>query len=525
MTIFNLYDFHTAASGLERHIFLFSYNVVAFSYEVVAFSNPPLRPRISFPTFSRLQCHLSRSWLGIPHRFADQSVAFDPPPDQTIPSFSPPLLAISTDVTSTDTPSSYISPTDPFQRDTAFPVHMRPDASSSARVPRSADKLSALPSITDLLAVLTEVVTPLNPDRWQSAVDCFRVHRGNIPFEQLEVDSIPTQIREGFDFGLRHLPREPLTPNNHISNDDDASCEAAAKELLRLLRDGRLAGPFDYDWLRLQVGSFRSNPLSVIGKRREPAQPSKHRVIENMSYPRAYDEITEIESCNDLLAANDFPCRWTTLAQLIRQLRALPPSMQCFCFDFADAFYQVPLLPSQRLHMTICWEGRIYIRRVPCFGGRTTPGVFGNLADVTQDFLELRFPSVTIFKQVDDVIVFCPDAALAPDKGFDWTRRFTCFPNACTKVWVLHNVRRELSEWKEFLGDANNLVYCFALKPPSIQVDASFDASDIALGIVINSRASVFPLPSNWEELRDAHITVVEAWAVERAHRTQFSSC
>ncbi|SGY32526.1 BQ5605_C002g01375 [Microbotryum silenes-dioicae] len=314
---------------------------------------------------------------------------------------------------------------------------MRSDASSSARAPRSAvDKLSALPSITDLLAALTE-----------------------------QVNSIPTQIREGFDFGLRHLPREPFTPNNHISNDDDASREAAAKELLRLLRDGRIAGRFDYDWLRPQVGSFRFNPLSVTGKRREPGQPPKHRVIENMSYPRAYD------AHRDLF--------WFRLCG-------------CFLPSFSPAVATAAhddLLGGLNLHSS---------------------------TDVTQDFLELRFPSITIFKQVDDVVVFCPDAALAPDIGFDWTHCFTC--------WALHNVRQELSEGKEVLGDANNLVYCFALKPPSTHVDASSDASEIALGIVIDSRTSVFPLPSNWEELRDAHITVAETCAVESAHRTQFSS-
>ncbi|SGY74105.1 BQ5605_C005g03341 [Microbotryum silenes-dioicae] len=413
-----------------------------------------------FLRLPRFQCHLPRSWLGIPHRFADQSVAFDPPLEQTNPSLSPPLLAPSTDLTSTDISSSYIAPTDSSQRDTAFPVHILSDVSSSARAPRSAgDKLSALPSITDLRTALTDVVTPLKPDQWQSAVDCLRVHRGNTPFEQ--VDSIPTQIREGFDFGLRHLPREPITPSIHISNDDDASREAAAKELLCLLRDGRIAGPFDYDWLRLQVGSFRSNPLSVIEKRREPGQPPKHRVIENMSYPRAYDELTEIESCNDLLAANNFPLFWFRLCGCF-----LPSSSPTVATPAHD-----DLLGGSNLHSSS-----------PLFRGRTTPGVFGNLADVTQDFLELRFPSITVFKQVDDVIVFCPDAAvprqeieetisdlgwkLAPDKGFDWTRRFT------------------------FVGK-------------------------LSLGIVIDSRASVFPLPSNWKELRDAHITVAEAWAVE----------
>ncbi|SCZ91035.1 BZ3500_MvSof-1268-A1-R1_Chr1-3g02498 [Microbotryum saponariae] len=57
------------------------------------------------------------------------------------------------------------------------------DVSSLARSdPRSAlDKLTALPSITDSRAALTDV---------------------------------------GFDFNLRDLPREPFTPSNHISDDD-----------------------------------------------------------------------------------------------------------------------------------------------------------------------------------------------------------------------------------------------------------------------------------------------------------------
>ncbi|SGY46826.1 BQ5605_C001g00474 [Microbotryum silenes-dioicae] len=44
------------------------------------------------------------------------------------------------------------------------------NVSSSAGAPMSAvDKLSALPSITDLRAPLTDVVNPLNFDRWRIA--------------------------------------------------------------------------------------------------------------------------------------------------------------------------------------------------------------------------------------------------------------------------------------------------------------------------------------------------------------------
>ncbi|SGY17322.1 BQ5605_C015g07746 [Microbotryum silenes-dioicae] len=61
--------------------------------------------------------------------------------------------------------------------------------------------------------------------------------------------------------------------------------------------------------------------------------------------------------------------------------------------------------------MCILWRGLIFVRRVPCFGGRTTPGVFGNVADLTRDLVKWKFPGVSIFKMVDD-------------KGFTWMRQF-----------------------------------------------------------------------------------------------------
>ncbi|SCZ92559.1 BZ3500_MvSof-1268-A1-R1_Chr5-2g07977 [Microbotryum saponariae] len=98
------------------------------------------------------------------------------------------------------------------------------------------------PRIFRLRAALTDVVAPLNVNRWQSAMNRLRVYCGNTSFEQVAL--IPTQIRAGFDFGLRHLPREPFAPSKHVSDDDDAFREVTASEIPRFSMQGSHRGAF-----------------------------------------------------------------------------------------------------------------------------------------------------------------------------------------------------------------------------------------------------------------------------------------
>ncbi|SCZ97837.1 BZ3500_MvSof-1268-A1-R1_Chr3-3g06402 [Microbotryum saponariae] len=98
------------------------------------------------------------------------------------------------------------------------------------------------PRIFRLRAALTDVVTPLNVNRWQSAMNRLRVYCGNTSFEQVAL--IPTQIRASFDFGLRHLPREPFAPSKHVSDDDDAFRQVAASEIPRFSMQGSHRGAF-----------------------------------------------------------------------------------------------------------------------------------------------------------------------------------------------------------------------------------------------------------------------------------------
>ncbi|SCZ89190.1 BZ3501_MvSof-1269-A2-R1_Chr9g10074 [Microbotryum saponariae] len=306
-----------------------------------------------------------------------------------------------------------------------------------------------------------KIVTPLDAGVFEANIKALAKVAHVAPY----LAAIPKQIREGFDFGIKEPPSERhIAKNAPLSEEQQLVMDG---EMERMLDLGYIAGPYDKDELEAAVGPFRTNPISYVPKSVAPGMPPKWRQIENMSYPKAkpIDRTTDpdeagdpstrghgpsqrsssssrpnLVSINDDLKSADFPCRWTTLPMLYRKFRELPLTAEVCGWDFADAFYQLPLRWDQRSSMCILWRGLIFVRRVPCFGGRTTPGVFGNVADLTQDLVEWKFPGVSIFKMVDDVCaVRTSDAIsqeailhfvrslgwrLAEQKGFTWTRQF-----------------------------------------------------------------------------------------------------
>ncbi|SCZ97397.1 BZ3500_MvSof-1268-A1-R1_Chr4-2g07187 [Microbotryum saponariae] len=269
-----------------------------------------------------------------------------------------------------------------------------------------------------------------------------------------EVDSfhdamykIVTPLDAGaFESNIKALAKDPPS-ERHIAKNAPLSEEQQLVmdgEMERMLDLGYIAGPYDKDELEAAVGPFRTNPISYakpivrttdLDEANHPSTSGHGPSQRNASSSRP-----KLVSINDDLKSADFPCRWTTLPMLYRKFRELPLTAEVCGWDFADAFYQLPLRWDQRSSMCILWRGLIFVRRVPCFGGRTTPSVFGNVADLTQDLVEWKFPGMSIFKMVDDVCaVRTSDAIsqeailhfvrslgwrLAEQKGFTWTCQF-----------------------------------------------------------------------------------------------------
>ncbi|SGZ32129.1 BQ5605_C043g12087 [Microbotryum silenes-dioicae] len=285
-----------------------------------------------------------------------------------------------------------------------------------------------------------KIVTPLDAGAFEANIKALAKVAHVAPY----LAAIPKQIREGFDFGIKDPPSEP-----HIA------------------KNAPLTEKQQLDELEAAVGPFRTNPISYVPKSVAPGMPPKWGQIENLSFPTAkpIDRTTDpdeanhpstgghgpsqrsgsssrpkLVSINDDLKSADSPCRWTTLPMLYPKFRELPSTAEVCGWDLADAFYQLPLRWDQRSSMCILWRGLIFVRQVPRFGGSTTPGVFGKVADLTQDLVEWKFPGVSIFKMVDNVCAVPTSDAisqeavlhfvrslgwrLAEQKGFTWMRQF-----------------------------------------------------------------------------------------------------
>ncbi|SCZ93905.1 BZ3500_MvSof-1268-A1-R1_Chr6-3g08972 [Microbotryum saponariae] len=283
-----------------------------------------------------------------------------------------------------------------------------------------------------------KIVTPLDAGAFEAKIKALAKVAHVAPY----LAAIPKQIREGFDFGIKDPPSERhIAKNAPLSEEQQLVMDG---EMERMLDLGYIAGPYDKDELEAAVGPFRTNPISYakpIVRTTDPDEANHPSTSgHGPSQRNGSSSRPKLVSINDDLKSADFPCRWTTLPMLYRKFRELPLTAEVCGWDFADAFYQLPLRWDQRSSMCILWRGLIFVRRVPCFGGRTTPGVFGNVADLTQDLVEWKFPGVSIFKMVDDVCaVRTSDAIsqeailhfvrslgwrLAEQKGFTWTRQF-----------------------------------------------------------------------------------------------------
>ncbi|SCZ99417.1 BZ3500_MvSof-1268-A1-R1_Chr7-2g09523 [Microbotryum saponariae] len=310
---------------------------------------------------------------------------------------------------------------------------------TSARPPETSARMRIMAREVDSFHdAMYKIVTPLDAGAFEAKIKALAKVAHVAPY----LAAIPKQIREGFDFGIKDPPSERhIAKNAPLSEEQQLVMDG---EMERMLDLGYIAGPYDKDELEAAVGPFRTNPISYakpIVRTTDPHEANHPSTSgHGPSQRNASSSRPKLVSINDDLKSADFPCRWTTLPMLYRKFRELPLTAEVCGWDFADAFYQLPLRWDQRSSMCILWRGLIFVRRVPCFGGRTTPGVFGNVADLTQDLVEWKFPGVSIFKMVDDVCaVRTSDAIsqeailhfvrslgwrLAEQKGFTWTRQF-----------------------------------------------------------------------------------------------------
>lgn len=245
--------------------------------------------------------------------------------------------------------------------------------------------------ITELRSVLLQIEgrarTPLHAEAWHH----YLTTTGLIS----KYPELPNSIHVGFHAGIRRILHTSAPPNNNsVYQLSEVFNEIIDLEISR----GRYLGPFPAATIEALVGPFQSSPLSLVPK---PGKPGKYRLIQNLSYPRIPTSVST--SINHTIDSNLYPCLWGTFTTICLMIWRLPPGSQGACRDVAEAYRNIPLLPSQWAGTVVrLSEDNLYMLNLcNSFGLRSAGGIFGRLADAGVDLMR-AIGLGPISKWVDD---------------------------------------------------------------------------------------------------------------------------
>ena len=126
--------------------------------------------------------------------------------------------------------------------------------------------------------------------------------------------------------------------------------------------------------------------MTIIPK---PGKPGCYHLIQNLSYPNVASH-HGVSSVNSQVDSNLFPCTWGTFSTICTLIYSLLPGSQGATQDVAEAYWTVPLHPSQwpALVARISENPPAFaVDTALCFGYGPSAGTYGSLHDASLDIL------------------------------------------------------------------------------------------------------------------------------------------
>lgn len=236
------------------------------------------------------------------------------------------------------------------------------------------------------LSEVCRVITPLHWAVWETEL----VSAGCLS----SFSTVPSGIRFGFRIGVTSPVSITYIPPNHKSASVTPSAVDSHVRTELLAR--RYSGPFSPATLESLIGPFRCSPLGVVPK----PIPGEFRIIQDLSFPRDHHSITSVNSEID---SDDFPCEWGTFAECALLLLSAPPGSQASVNDVEKAFRIIPVHPLDQPHVVVMWRGSVYPDHCTAFGGASSPGIFGHVADAAIRIFK-HHGAQDVIKWVDDFL-------------------------------------------------------------------------------------------------------------------------
>lgn len=259
------------------------------------------------------------------------------------------------------------------------------EANTSAR---SADIVAIPRRSTTAPSDLLKIITPLRWQAWEEELE-------NAGILDKYCD-IVYNISHGFPSGVSSTITKTFIPPNHASSRNNP--QPIQDYIDKELANGRYSGPFTKDQLESIIGPFRSSPLGAVPK----PGTTKIRLVQDLSFPR--DDPYQ-PSVNSEIDSGEFPCEWGSFTDAFLLVARAPPGTQAAVFDVEAAFRRVPMRPEDQPHVIVMWLTQLFVDHCFCFGGASSPGIFGRIADAIVEIFQ-SWGIKDILKWVDDFVFF-----------------------------------------------------------------------------------------------------------------------
>lgn len=201
----------------------------------------------------------------------------------------------------------------------------RPPTTPATNAQDAATRLMELKTVLEHKRL--DAASPYHPEVWQRHLLAAGL--------QHKYPNIPTDLRAGFDVGIRHIAQTFAPPNRLSLYEHRAKFN---KIVQTEFQRGRYVGPVTQAEVESLLGTFHMSPLSIIPK---PRQPGKYRIIQNLSSP--HTPLGAISSINSFIDSDQYPCMWGTFSTICLLIHRLPPGSQAAICDVKEAYRNVQL--------------------------------------------------------------------------------------------------------------------------------------------------------------------------------------
>ena len=253
---------------------------------------------------------------------------------------------------------------------------MQPSTASGERPPASDQAVPKLPPFMDL---------PLSAQNQYVNISNLKHELKNY-HDQGAVNNMLVGLQHGFDIGFRGQFSDTFPQNNSSAS---KNAELVSKSINKEVERGHTAGPFT-------TTHPTHNHISTIGAAIK--SDGSARLIMDLSHPSG-------SSVNDSINKEEFPTNYVHFDVATTLVRKMGRGCFLSKIDIKHAFRILPVRPEDWPLLVYFWEGHYYVDLKLPFGGRSSPSIFTNFADLLCWILTTNYKLVAIH-YADDYLLF-----------------------------------------------------------------------------------------------------------------------